>query len=46
MTASRDLKSTPNAISFERIDPGEAEGLEKPFTEGEVFRALSNFRQD
>ena len=29
-----------DALMFERLEEGDVEGLEKPFTEEEVFRAL------
>ncbi|RVX14113.1 LINE-1 reverse transcriptase-like [Vitis vinifera] len=31
-----------DALTFERLEEGDVEGLEKPFTEEEVFRALSS----
>ncbi|RVW93092.1 Transposon TX1 uncharacterized 149 kDa protein [Vitis vinifera] len=32
-----------DALMFERLEEGNVEGLEKPFTEEEVFRALSGY---
>ena len=36
-----EWKLSIDGLNFERLEEGDVEGLEKPFTEEEIFRALS-----
>ena len=38
-----DWKPSIDGLNFERLEEGDVEGLEKPFSEEEVFGALSGF---
>ena len=46
MSDSREWKASIKGLTFARINEGEASNLERPFTEEEVFLALSDLNGD
>ncbi|RVW79159.1 Apoptosis inhibitor 5-like protein API5 [Vitis vinifera] len=46
LSTTGEWRPSLSALSFERLDSMEVEGLEKPFIEEEIFGALSDFSGD
>ena len=46
LSATGEWRPSLRGMSFERSEALEAERLEKPFTEEEIFGALSDFSED
>ena len=46
LTTTGDQRSSVSGMSFERLEDQKVVGLEEPFSDKEIFGALSNFSGD